>query len=414
MTVPHYQLQDLLLDMLCPARSPDASLVKFLGDSEWQSIMAMAREHRMEPLLHWRLEHEHSDLAIPGKIRHELANQYRESAIASLMLRSGLIQTHRLLEERNIPHLGLKGAYLAFFSYPHPALRPLRDLDILVPREQAIEAYETLIKGGLTHHEEFRGDPKAALEVKKHLPPLLIPDSSLWIELHSKLSDEEQDDLKQAELVIHDRWKRAVKCKIAQEEIAFLSPTDTLLHLIIHAVYDHKFSNGPLTISDLFYLIRNERIDWPLFWTCAEAQDVTRGCILALRMTEHFYGKMDIDWGKADSSSVDKVLQQASRLTLRDSAAQGFSNLKSARMGEETFRGKAGVYMNRLFPSKPVIASQYPVTVDSLRVYLWYPVWWAYVIKRVWQNLTRNNSTELGEESDNLLHLETWLNQKDA
>jgi hypothetical protein len=41
-------------------------------------------------------------------------------------------------------------------------------------------------------------------------------------------------------------------------------------------------------------------------------------------------------------------------------------------------------------------------------------VWWAYVIKRVWQNLTRNNSTELGEESDNLLHLETWLNQKDA
>ena len=118
MTAPLSQLQDLLLDMLSPTRSPDASLVESLDDVEWQTIMGMAREHRMEPQLHWRLEHEHADLEIPENIRHELANQYRESAIASLMLRSGLIQTHRLLEEAKIPHLGLKGAYLAFFSYP--------------------------------------------------------------------------------------------------------------------------------------------------------------------------------------------------------------------------------------------------------------------------------------------------------
>jgi hypothetical protein len=118
---------------------------------------------------------------------------------------------------------------------------------------------------------------------------------------------------------------------------------------------------------------------------------------------------MNIDWGQNDAASVDDILEEASRLTLRDFEDQGFSNLKSASMGEETFLGKTGVYARRLFPTKLEIASRYPVPADSFRVYLQYPAWWAFVLQRVWRNMTRTDKPGLRDEANNLRQLQSWL-----
>lgn len=398
------RLQDLLLDMLGTHREIDPSLPASLRQNDWQAIMKTVEQHRLAPLLYWRLTHEHADLPTPAEVRSQLEREFKASAMRGLLLQRELILIHRLLEQARIPYAALKGAYLAYSVYPHTALRPLRDLDLIVPKERALEAFSVLLEGGLIRHELSRGNPEAALEHKKHLPPVLTSQGSIWVELHTRLSDSENHDL-----ASRDIWNRTIPRKTASDSVNFLSPTDQLFHLIIHAVYDHKFSNGPLTLSDLFYLIQNDVIDWGLFWESAMQLHVTQGCVLALKMTERYYGTMDIDWGEIGEMPDGSVVEKATRLMLRDYESQGFSNLKSARFGEDTFPGKVGVYVSRLFPSKVEIASRYPVSVNSIRVYFWYPVWWAYVLQRVWQNVIRRNKSGLGDEADNLLRVESWL-----
>ena len=407
MSISLLRLQDLLLDMLGTCRQPDVSLTRSMDSSDWRTFMEMVEQHRLAPLLYWRLTHEHTNLPIPAAIRSRLEQEFKASAMRGLLLQRELILIHRMLEQAQIPYAALKGAYLALFSYPHPALRPLRDLDYLVPRERALEAFSVLLEGGLVRHALSRGNPEAALEQKKHLPAILTPVGNIWVELHTRLSDSETNDL-----ASQDIWERTIQRPIASVPMKFLSPADQLLHLIIHAVYDHRFSNGPLLASDIAYLIQNEEIDWEQFWKVAARLQSTKGCELSLRMAQRYYGGIDISWPD-QRELLDRMpeglVATTSRLTLRDFEGQGFSNLQSEALGNRTPAGKLLVYMKRLFPARTEIASRYPVPADSVRVYLWYPAWWGYVAGRVWSHFRKRDRDIHISEAQDLSLLDRWL-----
>ena len=96
----------------------------------------MVRTHRLGPMLHSRLKQTALLQKVPEEIKAVLDKSFHISALRSLMLQRELLQLHKILTSADIPYVVLKGAYLAFHAYPNPAMKPMRDLDILVSRQR--------------------------------------------------------------------------------------------------------------------------------------------------------------------------------------------------------------------------------------------------------------------------------------
>jgi hypothetical protein len=129
-------------DELSPRLSP--RIVENFSADDWNSVFKMLLQHRLAPLLHWRLMHVLKNFSVPDNLRQKLARHYRTATIKSLAWQSELLRLHTIFSTAGIEYAALKGAYLAFHVYPHPALRPMRDLDILVASDDAMRAYNLL------------------------------------------------------------------------------------------------------------------------------------------------------------------------------------------------------------------------------------------------------------------------------
>ncbi len=145
-----------------------------------------------------------------------------------------------------VPYMALKGAFLSFHAYPNPALRPMRDIDILVPEPVALQTFETLLANRYARFDDIQGDATAYLALSHQLPPLISPHGKVSIELHHRISNTQTDD---AQFTIDDQfWARSVDLPIGGRLVQLESPTDLLRHLIHHAVYHHQFMSAPYSL----------------------------------------------------------------------------------------------------------------------------------------------------------------------
>lgn len=414
MTILLPRLQSLLMDLLSPIRPVAPEAIKALDTEDWSCLLKMIRQHRLGPLLHWQIARVRDDLPIPDAVADELQQSFKRAAMRALVWQRELVRVHRILDRAAIPHAALKGAYLAFHAYPHPALRPLRDLDILVPENRAPEAFQALIDGGLSRNDDYPGSPAAYLQHSKHFPPLRSPAQQISVELHNRLFHPEHNGQAQVDLSATPMfWQRCIQNYVANETVPFVSPTDLLLHLIVHAVFDHQFNNGPLLLSDIAFLLENQEIDWPLFWAMAEQGQHKRGCLLALKLMERYWGMKSIGWpgGVArDTASMEAQLDIAALLMLRDFEIRSDVTLAKEVAHHPSLIGKFGALLRKIFVPKMQIAASYPVSKNSALIYFWYPVrWWRLATKRLPEFLRARQQVHVITEVRQLTELDRWL-----
>jgi len=409
---PKQLLQSRLLDLLSTHRSIDPDWIAELGQGGWQVLLGMARQHRVLPLLHWRLSRERVGLPVPQPVRERLAIGFRRSAMNALHMQRELILIHRVLDGAQIPHLALKGAYLAFYAYPHPALRPMRDLDVLVQKETALRAYQALSGSGFTRMKKVRGNLEAVMEGQQHLPPLVSASTGVRVELHTRFSKpvpgSEKPDLTNDDLF----WERAIKRTVAGASLTYTSPTHLLLHLIDHAVYMHRLNNGPLALTDLAYLLEDHEIDWSVFWQHTERRSKGRGTRLVFAMVERYFGKQPVEWPqRVPACSVSpRIVEAAALLTTQDLALKWDTELESKLLAKTSLRGKVGIFLKKAFPSRRTMATSYPVREDSFRVYLWYIARWSWLLLvRLPEYLVNRSRDRRVGSAQHLLQLNQWL-----
>jgi hypothetical protein len=403
-------IETLLLNLLFSQNPPDNKSLAVLDDEEWATLMGMVGQHRLGPYLYWRLTRELDGHPVPQSVHAQLENQFRYSVLRSLSMQRELLQLHRILDDAGFPYIALKGAYLAFNCYPHAAMRPMRDLDLLVADDQALDVFNLLLDHGYQQDRNRQGNLDSSLQARKHLPPLVSPFGKVMIELHHRLSKPTEQSGNQELSTDEGLWSRRIYCEMAGSSIPFLSVTDLLLHLCIHAVYDHILDNGPLTIGDLSYLIRKQDIDWQLFWQLAANGGWSKGCVLILKMTEHYDGRLDIRWPGEDVESPTEELVQAScRLALRDFDSKANSKL----MGELSnlgFSQKINVLFRRIFPTRRSMSLKYPAPQDSFKIFFYYPQHCVRVIfKRCLSFFMSLQSQGSQREADAIRHLKSWL-----
>jgi hypothetical protein len=103
------------------------------ADVDWPEVARQARKHALEPLFHAAVAKLPVRKAIPAEVIETLRTAYQRTSRANLASYAELGRLLGDFERERIPVILLKGGALAAFS-PAVGLRPMRDLDILVPR----------------------------------------------------------------------------------------------------------------------------------------------------------------------------------------------------------------------------------------------------------------------------------------
>jgi len=411
---PADTLRLLLLDLISDGRDVPPEGVAALDTTAWRAMLDMVRQHRLGGLLHWQFERRHAALPIPDAVRAEVHDAWRTSTRRMLGMRYELSTLSKLLDAASIRSVALKGPFLAYHAYPQPALRPMRDLDILVPEDRLTDAWHALVAAGARPALVGDGDlhVRHALEVDKHhLPALLTPSGFSKLELHRGIqSAASAMDCDRNTLLLDGVWTHAREHSIGTTSIAFPAPTDMLLHLIMHAAYDHLLNNGPLVLADIAFLLRGHAVDWDRFWRTTEELRSMRGAVLLLDLAADYWRDLPIAWTPAAAglrTRIEAVREPAALLLLQN---RELTPDVWRKRGTGQSRSAIGRVVRRLFLSRAEMALLYPDAARSPFLLLCHPLrWWQLATRRIPQALRTSRRADFRRQAEIDTRVSRWL-----
>jgi hypothetical protein len=144
---PEDELCLLLARGRLPPEARDRALDLLASPLRWPLLLERARRFDILPLIYGSLQ----ALGFPGvpnSVGGELANIFWNNANRTDFLGMELARILRLLGDAGVPVMPLKGIALAESLYDDPALRVCSDIDVLVPTQNAIEAFHLIVSSG--------------------------------------------------------------------------------------------------------------------------------------------------------------------------------------------------------------------------------------------------------------------------
>jgi len=131
----------------------------------------------------------HPDVGAPPEIVAALREDYRSSALQSLVREASLFTLLGEFETVELPVILLKGSYLARHVYRDPALRPMDDVDILIHEEDLEQArsvlsnigYRSAVKSLSPYHKVFKPRCRSFVRVRRRGTWISTGPCSRWI-----------------------------------------------------------------------------------------------------------------------------------------------------------------------------------------------------------------------------------------
>lgn len=208
--------------------------------------------HRLLPLVHQSLV----DLGVDDPDLPRLRGLARRTWYENQLRLRGTAPVVARLEAAGMPTLLLKGLPVALRYYKNLALRPMLDVDVLIPATHRDDALDLMAGDGwrmrrrhlsLYHGEELAHPDGRRLDLHWHLGmPFMLPASTA----------ESEDDF----------WSAAIPLDVAGVATRTLCPADMLLHTVVHGAWSGSGSTVRW-IADATTVIREEDdpIDWERF-----------------------------------------------------------------------------------------------------------------------------------------------------
>jgi hypothetical protein len=258
----------------------NAAMVSLLRQVNWQNFLNTTSED-LYPYVAFGLEPYLSFLEASPEWER-LFTVRRLTAVHNLLLRQELRKTLEALRQSGIPALALKGVVMAYTTYPDPSLRPMADLDLLVPPGKRAEAVLILRTLGYEYPEAvltMRRDPNRCLsQVKEFAPPLRLRASPVLLEVHSQLECSEP----LFPMSMQEYWSRSILVDLKGLNVRTLCSEDFLFHLCLHQSSWHRFEKGLLPLVDLKLLL-DSRADWN--WAGIVKRSLRCGCATWMYLT---------------------------------------------------------------------------------------------------------------------------------
>ena len=272
---------DLLRAMI---RRPSGAEIERLAKEirDWDSLLKMAHEQRILPLLHARLAGLGS--SVPIAIQKQLVSEYQRNVFHCIANTAELIEVLKEFDEEKIPAMPFKGVVLAASIYHDPSSRPAGDLDLLIYHRDLARATDALLRRGYDLKTEVHADgtPCASNSYEYHFERR---SDGRVLELRWRL--ELTQPRFRRDLGMDWVWPRRRITLLAGAEVPDMSPEVTLLVLCMHGS-KHVWSRL-IWICDVAQLLESyPDLDWREVVLEAKRKGLWRalalGVLLAHRM----------------------------------------------------------------------------------------------------------------------------------
>lgn len=223
----------------------------------WPDVTEQALSLGLGPLLYAAIRK--SDLVAPDDIQEILQQSYYQTAALNSLRLAELERILAALSSLGTRVLLLKGAALAETLYRNVALRPMSDLDLVVPQHRVPDCRDALFDLDYipTEVEERPGSHLAYRSQQGFThPDPLRP----YVELHWHLIEV---PYYMSTIPMDWFWENAVASQDATRTVRLLSPEANLVYLPAHLALHHRF-RGLRWFVDLALLVHrnHENLDW--------------------------------------------------------------------------------------------------------------------------------------------------------
>ncbi len=341
------------------------------GNIDWAAVIQRASTNRISPLLYHTLRNENS---VPPEFIQALQRAYAFTSRYNLYLFGELIQVLHRFGATGIPAIVLKGAALAQTVYKNPALRPLRDLDLLVRRE-TLSLVESILND--LGYAAPRVEPKRGTTMAFESQMLFVKSAPITsrIEIHWSLID---SPFYQANVATDWFWQTALPLRVGRVSALMLGAEAQTLYLCAHLLLHHG-GDDLLWLNDIAQvtLLYREQMDWDELLRNAQEHDLVVPVQKILPMVAQEWGASippDI-LGRVSELRVHPEEARVSRwlTTHSRSAARRFWN---DLWSLNDWRKQFAFALGNLFPSRAYMQQRYHIP-NPLLLPLYYPYrWW--------------------------------------
>lgn len=251
-------------------------------DNDWTAVVQTALHHGVAGLLCRGLGQLPAG-AVPKDIVHAASVHLANADAQGAVLVAQLFDILGVLAADGIPALPFKGPVLGMLAHASATIRPSRDLDVLVQRQDMDRAVAALRRLGYGMGETLSPRVLAAY-YDYNGQVILFAEGRTPVEPHWEFSHRALDE----RLDMSGVWSRASPVGLAGRIVSSLSPEDTLLAACIHGCKG-KWCRL-LWVADIAALIhRSPALDWNALMERAEKAGVRRIVLLGLALAQDLF-----------------------------------------------------------------------------------------------------------------------------
>ena len=260
----------------------------------------------------------------------------------------------------------LKGGQILPDVYDDTGIRLMSDIDIFVPEDRAIDAYNALKNNGFKDHEEiapgsYKSKRLIDLSLRhgyaNHLPALDLGD--IMVEIHCRLYG------RSSTRIDEDAYRLSVPKSGKEQRIRYLSPEYNLVFLCKH-FFEHGANRKFYQLIDIreFILKYEPQIDWDKVDEIAKATKLTEAVSYTLNiLNQHFGARIEDRYIDRRPIDINEMLKNDVSRNKKEKVKDIFSKMKYPWVF-------AVVFFSEAFPSPKWLKRKYGE--NTLRSYLIY------------------------------------------
>jgi hypothetical protein len=268
-------------------RTPEAAgAIKELAEKvdDWESLLALAREHRISTLLYRQLPE--LGESVPVAVREQLRTEYQRNILQTLANAAELVQLLKEFDSQSIFAMPFKGIVLAASVYGDLAARPAGDLDVLIHYRSLEAATRILRERGFELTTEANADGSPAVPDYFEFN-FVRPADGMVVELRWRL--ELTQPRFRRNLGMDWVWPGRRTATLAGAQVPDMNPEVTLLVLCMHGS-KHVWSRLIWVCDVAQLLAARPGLDWKETFAQAKRHGLSRALALGVLLSHRITG----------------------------------------------------------------------------------------------------------------------------